>query len=74
MSFLYRRWRQAKKVEAQLLEQLDRDEQRGSRTGTVTELVGALAGVAPAGPPDLAGDPDRPRRSWSGGDGPASVL
>jgi integrase len=32
-------WRQAKKVEAQLLEQLDRGEQRGSRTRTVTELV-----------------------------------
>jgi hypothetical protein len=32
-------WREAKKVEAQLLEQLDRGEQRGSRTRTVTELV-----------------------------------
>jgi hypothetical protein len=31
-------WREAKKVEAQLLEQLDRGEQRGSRTRTVTEL------------------------------------
>ena len=32
-------WREAKKVEAQLLEQLDRGEQRGSRTRTVAELV-----------------------------------
>jgi integrase len=32
-------WREAKKVEAQLLEQLDRGEQRGSRTRTVGELV-----------------------------------
>jgi integrase len=32
-------WREAKKVEAQLLEQVDRGEQRGSRTRTVTELV-----------------------------------
>jgi integrase len=32
-------YREAKKVEAQLLEQLDRGEQRGSRTRTVTELV-----------------------------------
>jgi hypothetical protein len=32
-------WREARKVEAQLLEQLDRGEQRGSRTRTVTELV-----------------------------------
>jgi hypothetical protein len=31
-------WREAKKVEAQLLEQLDRGEQRGSRTRTVAEL------------------------------------
>jgi hypothetical protein len=32
-------WREAKKVEAQLLEQVDRGEQRGSRTRTVAELV-----------------------------------
>jgi integrase len=32
-------WREAKKVEAQLLEQLDRGEPRGSRTRTVGELV-----------------------------------
>ena len=32
-------YREAKKVEAQLLEQLDRGEQRGSRTRTVGELV-----------------------------------
>jgi integrase len=32
-------WREAKKVEAQLLEQLDRGEHRGSRTRTVGELV-----------------------------------
>jgi integrase len=32
-------WREAKKVGAQLLEQLDRGEQRGGRTRTVTELV-----------------------------------
>jgi integrase len=32
-------FRQAKKVEAQLLEQVDRGEQRGSRTRTVGELV-----------------------------------
>jgi integrase len=32
-------WREAKKVEAQLLEQVDRGEQRGSRTRTVGELV-----------------------------------
>ena len=32
-------WREAKKVEAQLLEQLNRGEQRGSRTRTVGELV-----------------------------------
>jgi hypothetical protein len=32
-------WREAKKVEAQLLEQIDRGEQRGSRTRTVGELV-----------------------------------
>jgi integrase len=32
-------WREAKKIEAQLLEQLDRGEQRGSRTRTVGELV-----------------------------------
>jgi integrase len=32
-------WREAKKVEAHLLEQLDRGEQRGSRTRTVGELV-----------------------------------
>ena len=31
--------RQAKKVEAELLEQVDRGEQRGSRTRTVGELV-----------------------------------
>ena len=33
--------RQAKKVEAQLLEQLDRGEQRGSRTRTVGEVDAA---------------------------------
>jgi integrase len=33
-------YREAKKVEAQLLEQLDRGEQRGSSTRTVGELVG----------------------------------
>jgi integrase len=32
-------YRQAKKVEAELLEQVDRGEQRGSRTRTVAELV-----------------------------------
>jgi len=32
-------WRQAKKVEAELLEQADRGEHRGSRTRTVGELV-----------------------------------
>ena len=32
-------YREAKKVEAQLLEQVDRGEQRGSRTRTVGELV-----------------------------------
>jgi Phage integrase, N-terminal SAM-like domain len=32
-------YREAKKVEAQLLEQVDRGEQRGSRTRTVDELV-----------------------------------
>jgi len=32
-------YREAKKIEAQLLEQLDRGEQRGSRTRTVGELV-----------------------------------
>jgi hypothetical protein len=32
-------WREAKKVEAQLLEQVDRGERRGERTRTVAELV-----------------------------------
>jgi integrase len=32
-------YRQAKKIEAELLEQVDRGEQRGSRTRTVSELV-----------------------------------
>jgi integrase len=32
-------WREAKKIEAQLLEQVDRGEHRGSRTRTVGELV-----------------------------------
>jgi hypothetical protein len=32
-------WRQAQKVEAELLEQVDRGEQRGSRTRTIGELV-----------------------------------